>query len=352
MDAIDSTFVSSVGAYVSRFEELMAGIAGTKYAVATVNGTAALHMALLVAGVKRNDLVITQAMTFVASCNALSYIGAAPVFVDVDMDTMGLSPAALENWLEHNCHMDIHPETGQRATFFKKTGQRVASVIPMHTFGHPCRIEQIKSICEQFHIPLIEDAAESLGSYYKGKHTGSFGQMGIFSFNGNKTVTCGGGGAIVTNNQEMASLAKHLTTQAKQPHRWEFKHDQIGYNYRMPNLNAALACAQLEHLHLFTADKRKLAENYNTLFTQLPDIKFIKEPAGGLSNYWLNTIEMKNLEVRNNFLAYSNDQGVMTRPVWTLMNKLPMFENAIQGPLPHSEYLSERLVNIPSSVRL
>jgi aminotransferase in exopolysaccharide biosynthesis len=351
LDAIDSTFVSSVGAYVSRFEEMMAEIAGTKYAVATVNGTAALHMALMVAGVKRNDLVITQAMTFVATCNALSYIGASPVFVDVDRDTMGLSPIALENWLQEDTYLDANPKTGKRSVFLKETGQRVAAVLPMHTFGHPCRIEQIKTICAQFQLPLIEDAAESLGSYYKGKHTGSFGQMGIFSFNGNKTVTCGGGGAIVTNDQEMANLAKHLTTQAKQPHRWEFNHDQIGYNYRMPNLNAALACAQLEQLTLFTTDKRDLAEKYEQLFEHVPDIEYKKEPAEGRSNYWLNTIELRDLKERNDFLTYSNDQGVMTRPVWTLMNKLEMFEDAVHGPLPHSEYLAERLVNIPSSVR-
>lgn len=352
LDAIDSTFVSSVGAYVNRFEEMMAEIAGTKYAVATVNGTAALHMALLVAGVKQNDLVITQSMTFVATCNALSYIGASPVFVDVDRDTMGLSPVALEIWLQENCFLDTDPLTGKISARLRGTNQRVASVLPMHTFGHPCRIDQIKNICEQYQIPLIEDAAESLGSYYREKHTGSFGVMGIFSFNGNKTVTCGGGGAIVTDDKEMAKLAKHLTTQAKVPHRWEFNHDQIGYNYRMPNLNAALACAQLEQLSLFTADKRDLAEKYEYLFDQEPDIIYKKEPADGKSNYWLNSIELKNLKERNDFLSSSNDQGVMTRPVWTLMNQLKLFDKELKGPLPNSEYLAERLVNIPSSVRI
>jgi aminotransferase in exopolysaccharide biosynthesis len=351
MDAIDSTFVSSVGAYVTRFEKMMANIAGTKYAVATVNGTSALHMALLVSGVKKNDLVISQALTFIATCNPVRYTGASPVFVDVDLDTMGMSPLALERWLQENCIIDVDPDTEKKGSFSKETGQRVAAVLPMHSFGHPCHIEQIKEICDKYHIPLIEDAAESLGSYYNGKHTGSFGKMGIFSFNGNKTVTCGGGGAIVTDDEEKANLAKHLTTQAKQPHIWEFNHDQIGYNYRMPNLNAALACAQLEQLEAFITNKRKLAGKYEKLFSDFSDIDFKKEPAGAKSNYWLNTIQLNNLEERNAFLQLSNEKGVMTRPAWTLMNKLPMFKHALHDGLKNSEFLAERLINIPSSVR-
>jgi aminotransferase in exopolysaccharide biosynthesis len=351
LDAIDSTFVSSVGAYVSKFEEMIAAIAGTKYAIATVNGTSALHMALIVSGVKRSDLVISQSLTFIATCNAISYIGASPAFVDVDTDTMGMSPIALEKWLFENTEIRINPESGQSGSYHKTSNQRIAAVVPMHTFGHPCRIDEIAEICANYHIPMVEDAAESLGSYYKGRHTGSFGLFGTFSFNGNKTVTCGGGGALVTNDAELAAKAKHLTTQAKVPHQWEFNHDEIGYNYRMPNLNAAFACAQLEQLIDFVENKRALASDYTLFFDNFTGIDFKKEPAGSKSNYWLNAIEVENKEMREAFLAATNENGIMTRPAWTLMHKLPMFDSCFRGDLQNSEYLSDRLINIPSSVR-
>lgn len=350
LDAIDSTFVSSVGAYVNRFEEMMAKIAGTKYAIATVNGTSALHMALLVAGVKAGELVLSQSLTFIATCNAISYIGAIPAFVDVDTDTMGMSPDALEQWLKENAYIQKNPD-GSESAYHTISHQRIAAVVPMHTFGHPCRIDAIADIAKKHHIPMIEDAAESLGSYYKGRHTGSFGMFGTFSFNGNKTVTCGGGGALVTDDAQLAALAKHLTTQAKQPHRWEFNHDAIGYNYRMPNLNAAVACAQLEQLDGFIANKRELALRYDTFFNDFDGITFKKEPADSKANYWLNAIEVEDPAQRDVFLAQTNNNGVMTRPAWTLMHRQPMFEKSFCGDLQNSEYLFDRLINIPSSVR-
>jgi perosamine synthetase len=352
LDAIDSTFVSSVGTYVNRFEEMMAKIAGTRYAIATVNGTSALHMALLVAGVRENDLVISQSLTFIATCNAISYIGAKPAFIDVDRDTMGMSPKALEQWLAAHTVRKINPETGAELVYHNISNQRIAAIVPMHTFGHPCRIDAIADIAKQHNIALIEDAAESLGSYYKGRHTGSFGLVGTFSFNGNKTVTCGGGGALVTDDEALAIRAKHLTTQAKKPHRWEFNHDEIGYNYRMPNLNAAMACAQLEQLDVFVANKRALAAEYRSFFEDFSGLAFKHEPEDSQSNYWLNAIEAETIEERDRFLEQSNQKGVMTRPAWTLMHRLPMFAECFCGDLENSEYLFDRLINIPSSVRL
>jgi len=349
-DAIDSTFVSSVGQYVNRFEEDIAKVAGTKYAVATVNGTAALHIALQIAGVKQNELVICQALTFVATCNAISYLGAEPVFIDVDADTLGMSAQSLEKWLENNTYQKIDEERGSITVFHQQTHQRIAAIVPMHTFGNPCRIESLDFIASKYNLPLIEDAAESLGSYYNNKHTGSFGLMGTFSFNGNKTITCGGGGAIVTNDKNLAQLAKHLTTQAKVPHAWEFNHDMIGYNYRMPNLNAALACAQLENLSSFVANKRKTAKLYLEFFETINSIKFISETNDGQSNYWLNAIMLENRDARDEFLKQSNAQGVMTRPVWNLMHQLPMFKNCLRDDLSNSLFLADRIVNIPSSV--
>lgn len=345
-DAIDSTFVSSVGAYVNRFEEMMQDITGAKYAIATVNGTAALHMALIVAGVKQGDEVLSQDLTFIATANAISYIGAKPVFLDIDRKTLGLSAEKLEAFLQ---------EFGQRsegATFNSKTGNRIAACVPMHSFGFPCEIDRIVSICQEWNIPLVEDAAESLGSYYKGKHTGNFGLLGTFSFNGNKTVTCGGGGAIVTNDERIAKLAKHLTTQAKTPHAWEFNHDYIGYNYRMPNLNAALACAQLEQLNVFVENKRELAENYKSFFEGMEEIEFVAEGKNAKANYWLNSLLLKSKEERDSFLAEANNNGVMSRPAWTLMHKLPMFQDCLWVDLEVSHWVEDRLVNIPSSVRI
>jgi perosamine synthetase len=345
-DAIDSTFVSSVGAYVNRFEEMMQEITGAKYAIATVNGTAALHMALIVAGVKQSDEVLSQDLTFIATANAISYIGAKPIFLDVDRRTLGLSADKLEAFLQKFGHK------ANGATFNSKTGNRIAACVPMHSFGFPCEIDRIAAICQEWNIPLVEDAAESLGSYYKGKHTGSFGLLGTFSFNGNKTFTCGGGGAIVTNDEHIAKLAKHLTTQAKTPHAWEFNHDYIGYNYRMPNLNAALACAQLEQLDAFVQNKRELASDYKEFFEGVEGIEYVAEKPDAKANYWLNAILLNDRQERDSFLAELNASGVMTRPAWTLMHKLPMFQDTQLGDLSTSEWLEDRLVNIPSSVRL
>ena len=344
LDAIDSTFVSSVGAYVNLFEEMMAEITGAKYAIAIVNGTNALHLGLLLANVKTDDEVLSQALTFIATANAISYIGAKPVFIDVDKDTLGMSPTALANFLEANA------ELREEGSYNKKTGKRIAACVPMHTFGLPCKIDEIASICEKWKISLIEDAAESLGSYYKGKHTGVYGKVGIFSFNGNKTVTCGGGGALITDDVALAKRAKHLTTQAKVPHKWEFVHDEIGYNYRMPNLNAALACAQLEQLALFVENKRELACKYIQFFKDL-SFSFVQEPLNSKSNYWLNAILLDNVVQREEFLAYTNDRGVMTRPVWELMNRLPMFKDCQADELTNSIWIADRLVNIPSGYR-
>jgi aminotransferase in exopolysaccharide biosynthesis len=346
LDCIDSTFVSSVGKYVDDFEKQMAEYTGAKYAVACVNGTAALHMAMIVAGVKQNDIVITQPLSFIATCNAITYIGASPVFVDVDFDTMGLSPDKLKEFLKEN---SVKKADG--FTYHKTTGQKISACVPMHTFGHPCRIDELADVCNEYNITLIEDAAESMGSYYKNKHTGTFGVLGTFSFNGNKTITCGGGGAIITNDEALAKRAKYLTTQAKVPHRWEFVHDEIGYNYRMPNINAALMCAQLEQLNSFLDNKRDLAKRYQDFFKN-SEIEFVNEPANSKSNYWLCAILLKDKTTRDEFLQYTNDSGVMTRPVWALMNKLVMFKDALHGNLDNSINLEERLVNIPSSVRL
>jgi len=345
-DCIDSTYVSSVGAYVNRFEEMMCEITGAKYAVAIVNGTNALHIGLLVSGVKPQEEVISQALTFVATGNAISYCNATPVFIDVDRSTLGMSPQALSDYLDQNAQ-----QRTDGYSYNVKTNNRIAACVPMHTFGFPCEIDQLVEICAKWNIALVEDAAESIGSYYKKQHTGTFGKVGIFSFNGNKTVTCGGGGAIVTNDKELAQIIKHLSTQAKVPHRWEFNHDAIGYNYRMPNLNAALACAQLEQLEKYLQNKRELAESYSAFFKDQP-ITFVKEPKNAIANYWLNTILLENLEERNQFLEQTNGNGVMTRPVWELMNRLPMFEKCESDKLENSNWLADRLVNIPSSVRL
>lgn len=343
-DAIDSTFVSSVGKFVDLFEETFAQKVGTKYAVATVNGTSALHIALLLADVTPEDEVITQPLTFIATCNAISYCGAKPVFVDVDRDTLGLSPEALGNFLEENCEII----DGQCIN--KTTHKTIKACVPMHTFGHPCKIEEIQAICEKYNIALVEDAAESLGSYYKGKHTGTFGKIGAFSFNGNKIITSGGGGVIVTDDEALAKRAKHLTTTAKIPHPYEYVHDEIGYNYRMPNLNAALLVAQLEQLDTFLDAKRKLAQKYKKFFAQSQEFKFIEEPCNAQSNYWLNGIILSDLKQRNQFLERTNAYGVMTRPVWRLMNELEMFKECQSDALKNAKYLEERVVNIPSSV--
>ena len=342
-ECVDSSFVSSVGKFVGKFEEKIANYTDAKYAIAINSGTSALHIALLLANVERNDEVITQALTFVATCNAISYCGAQPVFIDVDRDTMGLSPSALKEFLKDNTSVK------NQQCVNNKTGRVIRACVPMHTFGHPCRIDEIKDICDKHYIFLIEDAAESVGSFYKDKHTGNFGQVGVMSFNGNKIITAGGGGCIITSDKTLAKKAKHLTTTAKVPHKWNFNHDMIGFNYRMPNLNAALLVAQLENLENFIHGKRKLAGMYEEFFNSV-DYDFFKEPMQCKSNYWLNSLILKNKQQRDEFLNETNSQNIMTRPIWTLMNKLSMFEHAQCGDLTNSEWLEKRVVNIPSSV--
>lgn len=342
-DAIDSTFVSSVGEYVNLFEKNLKDYCGANYAIACVNGTAALHISLLLAGLKSDELVITQPLSFIATCNAISYIGSQPLFIDINKETLGLCPEKLLNFLKDKTEI-----RKDGFCYHKPSGKRIAACVPMHTFGHPVQIDSIAEICSNYNIPLIEDAAESIGSFYKGKHTGTFGLLGTLSFNGNKTITCGGGGAILTNNKEIAQKAKHLTTQAKVPHAWDFVHDEIGYNYRMPNLNAALACAQLENLNLFLEKKRALAASYKRFFEK-NNIAFIHEPKDSKSNYWLNAILLNDRTQRDEFLAFTNSNGVMTRPSWTLMNKLVMFKDCITENIDNAIYIEERLVNIPSS---
>ena len=341
-ECIDTTFVSSVGKFVDRFENDMAKYAGCSRAVVCVSGTNALHMSMMLVGVERDDEVLTQALTFIATCNAISYIGAHPVFIDVDKSTMGLSPNAMKEWLVKNSEI----RNGQ--CYNKNTGRRVKACVPMHTFGHPVRIEEIANLCEEYHIELVEDAAESIGSLYKGKHTGTFGKVGAISFNGNKTITTGGGGMMLFNDEELAAHAKHLTTQAKVPHRWEFRHDHIGYNYRMPNINAALGCAQLENLDKFIESKRQLALEYAEYFKNVEDIQFFTEPEDTFSNYWLQTVILKDKDAQQKFLQQTNDNGVMTRPIWELMNRLEMFKSCQHGDLKTAEMFADRVVNIPS----
>ena len=342
-ETIKSTFVSSVGAYVDRFERDMESYTGASKAVATVNGTSGLHIALKVAGVKAGDLVITQALTFVATCNAIAYCGAEPVFIDVDRDTLGLSPSALQAWLEQNAFVD---DDGQCRT--KADKRTIQACVPMHTFGHPVDLETLFKVTANWGICLVEDAAESLGSLYKGKHTGTFGEAGVLSFNGNKIMTTGGGGMILTN-ESTGELAKHLTTTAKQSHPYEYVHDKIGYNYRLPNLNAALGCAQLEQLESFVESKRQLAEHYQNELKGT-DLQFVTESKDCRSNYWLNAVICENLNHRDALLETTNRQGVMTRPIWALMNHLPMYRGCIRGDLSNSEWLEARVVNLPSSV--
>ena len=345
-ECINSTFVSSVGAFVDRFEKDMAAYTSAKKAVVCVSGTNALHMALLLVGVERDDEVITQALTFIATCNAISYIGAQPVFIDVDRSTMGLSPDALRKWLS------VYAEVRGNVCYNTRTGRRIIACVPMHTFGHPARIDEIIAVCEEYNIEVVEDAAESIGSFYKGKHTGTFGTVGAISFNGNKTITTGGGGMLLFNDEELAARAKHLTTQAKVPHRWEFRHDEIGYNYRMPNINAALGCAQLENIEKYVADKRATAEAYKDFFADMDGVELMVEPTNSRSNYWLNAVILSDKPAQQAFLEYTNDHGVMTRPIWELMNRLPMFEHCQHDGLEMTQWLADRVVNIPSSVRL
>lgn len=343
IDCIDSNFVSSVGERVSAFERSMAEFTGARFAVATVSGTAALHVALLMAGVKRDEEVISQALTFVATCNAISYIGASPVFIDADLDTMGMSPEALARFLL------AYAERRDNAAWNKRSGRRIAACVPMHTFGLPCRIAEIRDICLDWGIPLVEDAAESLGSYSDGRHTGSFGLLGTFSFNGNKIVTTGGGGMIITDDESLARRAKHITTTAKMPHAYEFAHDEIGYNYRLPNLNAALGCAQLERLSWMLDVKKEVSAGYQALFASL-DIPMAAPVENSRCNHWLNAIVLPDRSARDAFLHYTNERNVMTRPIWRLMSELDMFGDCQNDGLENSHWLEERVVNVPSSI--
>ena len=345
-ECIDTTFVSSVGPFVDRFEKDIASYTGAARAVVCVSGTNALHMSLLLSGVERDDEVLTQALTFIATCNAISYIGAHPVFLDVDRETLGLSPTAVQSWLENNA------ELREDGCYNRRTGRRVKACVSMHTFGHPVRIKELVTICEKWHIQVVEDAAESIGSLYEGQHTGTFAPIGALSFNGNKTITTGGGGMLLFQDAAVGEHAKHLTTQAKIPHRWEFRHDEVGYNYRMPNINAALGCAQLENLDRYIESKRGIAAAYARFFQDMPGVQFFTEPKGCRSNYWLNAIILEDRAARDEFLEFSNDHGVMTRPVWELMNRLPMFEHCENDGLANSIWLADRIVNIPSSPKL
>lgn len=344
-ETIDSTFVSSVGAFVDEFERRCAEKCGARYAVATVNGTAALHVALKLAGVQEGDLVLTQAFTFIATGNAITYTGAEPYFIDVDKDIPVMCPDFLRRFLEKEC------EKKESGVVNRESGRVVKACVPMHSFGQMHRIDELAEICEEWGITLIEDAAESIGSSYKGKPSGSFGKMGILSFNGNKVITTGGGGMIVTDDEELAKHAKHLTTQAKVPHKWDFIHDEIGYNYRLPNINAALGCAQIEMLDEFVENKRDTAALYERFCVE-NDIAFLKESEHCRSNYWLNAILLKDKQERDAFLKESNDAGVMTRPAWELLHRLPMFAHCGHDELANSINFRERLVNIPSSVRI
>jgi len=342
-EAIDSTYVSSVGPFVDRFENEIAAMAETEFGVAAVNGTAALQVALKLAGVNEGDEVITQALSFVATANSIKYNGAEPIFLDVDLGSMGLSPAAVQAFLEE------YGDLREDGTYNKQTSKRIAACVPMHTFGFPADMDALLELCNQWKIPLVEDAAESIGSYYKGRACGSMGMMGVYSFNGNKIITSGGGGAIVTNDGELARRAKHLTTTAKVAHPYEYEHDELGFNFRMPNINAALICAQLEQLEAFIQAKRRLAEKYIEFFGSM-DVKFRVEEENTFSNYWLMAVELENRDQRESFLQSTNDAGVMTRPIWKLLYKLPMYSSCFRDEQTNAQYLEDRIVNIPSSV--
>lgn len=343
LDTIHSTFVSSVGAYVDQSESLMSQITGTQKSIAVVNGTAALHIALREVGVVLNTEVITQSLSFVATSNAISYLGAYPVFVDVDLNTLGLSPKSLLAFLE-----EFGEIRDDGFTYNKQTSRKIAACVPMHTFGFPCKIDEIAKICEKYNIALVEDCAESLGSTYLDKHTGNWGKLAAFSFNGNKIATAGGGGMVCTNDIEIGTHLKHITTTAKVPHPFEYFHDEIGFNYRLPNLNAALLCAQLEQLNERINQKRLLANQYKSQFEKL-GINFIEEPENTQSNYWLMAIQFENKTQRDEFLKMSNSSSIQTRPIWQLMTELPMFSNCQSDDQKNSKWFSDTIVNIPSN---
>ncbi|WP_285397565.1 LegC family aminotransferase [Lysinibacillus sp. fls2-241-R2A-57] len=342
-DCVKTGWVSSVGSYVTRFEEDLAKFVGVKRAVAVVNGTAALHIALKIVGVESNDEVLLPSLTFIATANAVSYLQAIPHFVDVNEETLGVDPFKLEKYLEEIA------ELRQGELYNKQTNRRIKALLPMHTFGHPCMMDELITLCEKYKLILIEDAAESLGSYYKGKHTGTFGKVSAMSFNGNKIITTGGGGAILTNDEELADYAKHLTTTAKVPHRWEFIHDEIGFNYRMPNINAALGCAQLEKMPEYIKQKRNLTKFYENLVANFEGIRLFREPFNTQSNYWLQAILLDEHYNRDEILGFLNEQGVMSRPIWTPMHELEMFIQCPKMDLAVTERLKQRVINIPST---
>lgn len=347
-ECLDTGWVSSVGKFVDRFEAQLAEYTGANRAVAVVNGTAALQVCLRLVGVEPGDEVLMSALTFIATANAVTYCGAQPHLVDCEEKTLGLDPIRLGDYLEQIA------EVRSEGCFNKATGRRIKAVVPMHTFGHPVDLDPLVELCHRFGLELVEDAAESLGSFYKGVHTGRLGRVAALSFNGNKIITTGGGGAILTDCEELGSLAKHLTTTAKVPHRWEFRHDMIGYNYRLPNLNAALGCAQLEELPEFLVQKRVLAGRYREAFAGVAGVTFVSEPDFARSNYWLNAIllDEDHADQRDAVLALTNDSGIMTRPAWMLMHRLPMYGGCPRMDLPVAESLEQRIINIPSSAFL
>ncbi len=347
-DCLDSTFVSSVGKYVDQFEAMLAEYTGAKHAIAVVNGTAALHIALRLAGVQPQDEVLLPALSFVATANAVSHCSAVPNFVDSSLDTMGMDPIALAKYLSTTA------EPSSDGLRNRHTGRRIAVIVPMHAYGHPADMAALMEVANHHKLTVVEDAAESLGSTFQGQHTGTFGKLGTLSFNGNKIITTGGGGAILTNDTELARHAKHLTTTAKRPHRWEFFHDEVAWNYRLPNLNAALGCAQMERLPDFLARKRELANRYQTVFSCLSGIRFIAESVQSRSNYWLNTVQLEapEMDMRDQVISAANAAGYQCRPTWTLLHKLPMFSDCPRAPLPVAERLEASLINLPSSAKL
>lgn len=344
MECIDTTYVSYVGRFVTRFEEMIAAYLGAKHAVAVVNGTVALQIALQLVGVEREDEVLIPALTFVATANAVIHAGGVPVFIDSERTHLGLDPKNLDDFLKKNTE-----RRQENLLLDKITGNRIAACVPVHIFGHPARIEEIIKICDTYKIPVVEDAAESIGSTYKGKHMGTFGRMGVLSFNGNKVITTGGGGMIVTNDPELARRARHLTTTAKVPHPWEYYHDEVGYNSRMTNVIAAVGCAQMEQLDGFLLKKRVIASQYSEFFKKI-GVKYFREQSNCKSNYWLNTIYFENREKRDDFLKYTNENGILTRPAWTLMQKLPMYTHCRSSNLENACWLEDRLVNLPSGI--
>lgn len=344
-DCLDSTFVSSVGQYVNQFEKQLEDFTGAAKAIATSNGTAALHVALVAAGVQPGTEVLTQALTFVATANAISYCGAEPVFLDSDPQRMSLSTKAVAEFLDS--YGDLRNDG---SCYNKKSGRKIIACLPMHVFGHPADLSNLKILCQKYHLQLIEDAAESLGSFYNNQHTGLIGDIGVLSFNGNKIITTGGGGAVIVKDPQLGARIKHLTTTAKQPHRWEFYHDELGFNYRLPNLNAALGCAQMESLPAFLENKRQTFEMYKEFFNK-KGIPLVEEPKDSKSNYWLNAILLKDRRERDLFLETTNQQGVMTRPAWNLMTELPMYKDKTHDDLINATNLVDRIVNLPSSVR-